>query len=175
MSDTPSRPVRRSSRLTLAVLATCLLMLATAATASAAGSDKSVSSPATGTTPGGAGDGATRVYPDPSVIDLHRQSWDHISVSANGRKLTVYFWMGVQQCNGLGRVDVVRKDGHLQVRLWTGTQAKSAGMACNRDRPALQDGRPSQPPDHRRQHHLTGNWPPTATGSSVTSSRWAVH
>ena len=128
MSDSMKRPRRRSSRLTLSILATGLLMLATTVSAAAAGPDSPVSGG--GTNPGPSGDGATRVSPDPTVNNLHRQAWDHIRVSANGKRLVVYFWMGIQDCYGLGRVDVSRHDGQLKIKLWTGTPAGAENLVC---------------------------------------------
>jgi len=126
MSDT-TQPTRRS-RFTLAIAATALLLLASAASVAAAGPDSPIGS---GTTPPGpSGDGATRVYPDSTVTNLHRSAWDHIKVSANGTKLTVYFWMGIQDCNGLGRVDVSRNNGQLKIKLWTGTPEGAEKLIC---------------------------------------------
>jgi hypothetical protein len=76
------------------------------------------------------GDGATLITPDPNVVDLNRQPWDHIKVSANGKRLTVYFWMGIQSCYGLGHVDVSRNQGALKIQLWTGTQPNAVGTVC---------------------------------------------
>ena len=128
MSDSPQRPIRRPRRLSLAIMATGLLVLATSASAYAASPDKPISSPPGSSAP--SGDGATRINPDPNVTSLHRQSWDHIKVSANGKKLVVYFWMGVQDCYGLGRVDVSRNHGQLSIKLWTGIQPGAEHMIC---------------------------------------------
>ena len=128
MSDSMQRPGRRPSRLRLSIVATALLILATSATVAAASPDSSTGS---GTTdPGPAGDGATRVYPDRTVVNLHRQGWDQVRVSANGKRLVVYFWMGIQDCNGLGRVDVSRNNGQLTIKLWTGTPAGAENLVC---------------------------------------------
>ena len=98
-------PLRSSmgSRVALAVLASSVLLVASAGVVAA-----------------GANDGAVRVSPDPTVRDLHVQSWDHITVAGNGKRLVVYFWMGPQACNGLGRVNVARHDGQVHIRLWDG-------------------------------------------------------
>ena len=85
--------------------------------------------------PGGAklapwSDGAVRIRPNSNVVDLHRQAWDHITVSANGKRLVVYFWMGPEACNGLGRVDVSRHHGRLDIQLWTGIPPHTIGMVC---------------------------------------------
>jgi hypothetical protein len=133
-------PDDRPRRRWLPLLAAGLLVLATSASSFAA-------SPSGGASPGGAGDsnrpvqspsiapgpngdGATLIRPDPNVVDLHRQPWDHIKVGPDGKRLVVYFWMGIQACNGLGRVDVSRDDGQLKLRLWTGTQPDAVGKVC---------------------------------------------
>ncbi len=123
-----SRFLRRRRRLPIALVVSGLLVLALSASAAATGPDTSVSSGATRPSPGG--DGATRINPDPTVTNLHRQAWDHIKVSADGKRLVVYFWMGVQDCNGLGRVDVSRQNGQLRIKLWTGTPAGAGDVAC---------------------------------------------
>ncbi len=105
----------------MAVAAGALMLLVTATGVVAGNGDQSTSSTGTSTSPGGSR--ATRVYPDPSVVDLHRSSWDHVRVSADGKRLVVYFWMGVQDCYGLGKVDTVRRDGRLIIKLWTGYAA----------------------------------------------------
>ena len=128
MSESIKRPGRRSRLFSLAMVASGLLVLASAVSVGAA-------SPNGSTSPGGGsppawGDGAIRVNPDPSVRSLHRQAWDHIKVSPDGKRLVVYFWMGVQECYGLGRVDVVRRDGQLIVKLWTGIREAAAHTTC---------------------------------------------
>lgn len=128
MSDT--MPARRPRRLALSLLASGLLILVTAVSVSASNPNGSTSPGGGATPPPSWGDGATRVNPDPSVRSLSRQAWDHIKVSPNGKKLTVYFWMGVQDCYGLGRVDVVRRDGQLIVKLWTGIQKGAEHTTC---------------------------------------------
>lgn len=128
MSDSMQRPMRRSRRVALSIVATGLLILATSASVAAASADSSVGSSGAGPAP--VGDGATRISPDPSVLYLHRQAWDHIRVSANGKRLVVYFWMGIQDCNGLGRVDVSRHRGQLTIKLWTGTPAGAENLIC---------------------------------------------
>lgn len=128
MSDSMQRPMRRSSRLALSIVATGLLILATSASVAATSPNTSTGSGSTN--PGPSGDGATRINPDPSVRQLHRQAWDHVSVSANGKRLVVYFWMGVEDCNGLGRVDVSRHNGQLIIKLWTGIPKGAEHMIC---------------------------------------------
>jgi len=104
------------------------LVLAFSATTVLAGNDTSVGS--NGTPPAPGSGGAVRVSPDPTVVDLHRTAWDHIRISPNGKRLVVYFWMGAQDCYGLGKVKVVQDGGTLRIKLWTGTRAYAQDMAC---------------------------------------------
>jgi hypothetical protein len=110
------------------MVASGLLVLLVSANVVAAGPDTSTSSGATGQTP--AGDGATRVYANSNIVDLHLTPWDHVKVSADGKRVVVYFWMGVQACYGLGQVDVTRHDGQLKIQLWTGIRPRAIGMVC---------------------------------------------
>jgi hypothetical protein len=88
-------------------------------------------SPSDGSVPMGPDDGATLVSPDPAIVDLHPAAWDHIVVAADGRTLTVYFWGGVLDCYGLGKVDVTAGSAPpLTVTLWTGERPDMAGKAC---------------------------------------------
>jgi hypothetical protein len=105
-----------------------LLVLLVSANVAAAGPDTPVGSGTGGQSP--AGDGATRIHPNPHIVGLNQTAWDHIKVSPNGKRLTVYFWMGVQACYGLGQVDVSRHDGQLKIQLWTGIRPRAIGMVC---------------------------------------------
>ena len=120
MSDFTERTRRAATRLALGVIVGSLLVIG-----SASGVAASSAAPLAPFN-----DGATRIRPNPNIIDLHEQAWDHITVSANGRRLVVYFWMGARSCNGLGKVDVSRHDGELQVQLWTGVRPRSVGTVC---------------------------------------------
>ena len=128
MSESTQRPGGRRSRLDLAMAASSLLVLLVSANVAAAGPDTSTSSAAGSQTP--AGDGATRIHPNPHIVALQKTSWDHVKVSADGKRVVVYFWMGVQACDGLGQVDVTRQDGQLKIQLWTGIRRRAIGMVC---------------------------------------------
>jgi hypothetical protein len=146
----------RSPRRWLSLLVAALLTLTASAStlaASPSGSTGNAGRPiqSRNLVPYVSGDGATLIDPDPNVVDLNRQPWDHIRVAANGKRLTVYFWMGIQDCYGLGVVDVSRGGGQLTVQLWTGTQPKAVGKVCpelaqlyktivHLDRPIIQGG-----------------------------------
>ena len=117
----------RSTRLSFG-LAAGALMLLVSATGVLAGGHTPVSSGSTPPSPGGGG--AVRVSPDPSVIDLRRTAYDRVRLSADGKRLVVFFWMGPQECYGLGKVDALYRNGALKIRLWTGTRPNADGVAC---------------------------------------------
>ena len=123
-TGTPRRSIRGACL--LATLAIAMLAPATVVAQSgggAAGSggpDQPVASSPLPDAPVVVTDGATLAVVDPTLQDLHPQPWDSISVSADGRTLTVYFYNGVADCYGLGKVDVSSDSGRLTVTLYTG-------------------------------------------------------
>ncbi|MEO7118831.1 MAG: hypothetical protein ABIZ34_07655, partial [Candidatus Limnocylindrales bacterium] len=104
-------------------------------------------------------DGATHVTPVPGVIDPHAVPIDHVSVSADGRTMTVYWWGGVRECNGLARVTVeMAPDGSLALTVLEGIMPGAEHMACidiamllatdiTLDTPIFTDGSGTQLPD----------------------------
>jgi hypothetical protein len=69
----------------------------------------------------GMNDGALHVQPQPGIVDARPHAWDRISVAADGRTLTVYYWGGVEECYGLAGVDVQADDqGRPVVRVFEG-------------------------------------------------------
>ena len=76
------------------------------------------------------GDGALHVDPDPAVIDARPHAWEHISVSADGRELTVYWYGGVEDCYGLSEVLVETTDAGLSVTVMEGVRPAAEGQAC---------------------------------------------
>ncbi len=68
--------------------------------------------------------GATPIAADPTVIDARPHAWDRIIVSSDGRTLDIFFWMGIEECNGLRSVTVTPNDGlGLDIGLMTGQPA----------------------------------------------------
>jgi hypothetical protein len=80
--------------------------------------------------PATCGDGATAIDPDPGVLDPRPIAWDHIVVAPDGRSLTVYFWMGVQECNGLHSVVVTPTDTGIDVSVLVGIPEGAASRIC---------------------------------------------
>lgn len=74
--------------------------------------------------------GATPIEPDPTVVEVRSHAWDRIVVSSDGVTLSIYFWMGIPDCNGLHSVDVSQTDSGISVRLATGIPAGAADMVC---------------------------------------------
>ena len=68
--------------------------------------------------------------PRNDLQNLNPQSWDHISISPDGRTLTVYFWGGVAPCYGLASVNVSTANGVTTIGLVSGTPPAMGDMAC---------------------------------------------
>lgn len=70
-----------------------------------------------------AGDGALRVEPQRGVRDAIPHAIDRISVAADGRTVTVYWWGGVEDCYALDEVRTERDgDGRLVITVLEGTR-----------------------------------------------------
>ncbi len=78
------------------------------------------------------GDGATHVTPQPGVRDAIPHAIDHVSVAADGRTVTVYWWGGVEDCYGLKEVRVARDaNGLLTLTVLEGARGDlGEGVAC---------------------------------------------
>lgn len=71
------------------------------------------------------------IVPRNDLRDVRPQAWDHISISPDGKTLTVHFWGGVEPCYGVAGVDVKRTaDGVAQVTLLTGTPPSLEAVSC---------------------------------------------
>jgi hypothetical protein len=74
--------------------------------------------------------GATPIEPDTTVVQPRPHAWDSILVSGDGLHLSIHFWMGIEECNGLHSVRVSPTDTGIDVQLETGVPAGSEDMAC---------------------------------------------
>jgi hypothetical protein len=74
--------------------------------------------------------GATRVEPDPTVTSPRPHAWDHIVVSADGLTLSVYFYMGIEECHGLHSVTLSPAGAGIELQLQTGTPLGAGDTAC---------------------------------------------
>jgi len=74
--------------------------------------------------------GATPIEPDPTVVEVRPHAWDRIVVSSDGLTLSIYFWMGIPECNGLHSVDVSQAVSGIAVQLATGIPAGAVDMVC---------------------------------------------
>jgi hypothetical protein len=73
---------------------------------------------------------ATLITPDPTVTNATPQPWESVSVAADGTSLSVYFWMGVPECNGLQSVEVTPTESGIDLVLMTGVPAGAEDMVC---------------------------------------------
>ncbi len=106
--------LRRPRRWTLALVASALLALGSTVDASAT----EVLIDDLGSVP---------ILPDASVENALPHAWDHVIVASDGVTLHVFFWMGVEACNGLHSVEVTPTEFGIEVRLMTGTPAGVQG------------------------------------------------
>jgi hypothetical protein len=68
--------------------------------------------------------GAQPVQPEPGIVDAHPVAWDHATVAADGRTVTIYFYGGVPECYGIAAADVqLNADGVLEVHILEGRRA----------------------------------------------------
>lgn len=74
--------------------------------------------------------GAIPIVADPSLNDPQPTAWDHVVVDPDGRTLHVYFWMGVQECNGLHSVEVTPTEGGISITVLTGLPEGVEAITC---------------------------------------------
>jgi hypothetical protein len=76
-------------------------------------------------------DGAKRVKPEPGIVNAIPVTFDHVTVGADGRTLSIYYYGGVEDCYGLHSVDVSRNDdGSLGISILEGGRANLGDVAC---------------------------------------------
>jgi hypothetical protein len=73
---------------------------------------------------------ATLIEPDATVTDPTPHSWESVSVASDGMTLSVYFWMGVPECNGLNSVEVTPTETGIDIVLLTGVPAGAEDNVC---------------------------------------------
>lgn len=73
---------------------------------------------------------ATLIEPNATVVDATPHPWESVSVSGDGTTLSVYFWMGVPECNGLHSVEVTSTDSGIDLVLNTGIPAGAEDLMC---------------------------------------------
>jgi hypothetical protein len=77
------------------------------------------------------GDGALHVTPQKGIINPVPHTFDRVTVSADGRTLTVYYWGGVDACYGLASAEAIRNaDGTYTILVLEGTRDTAAEFAC---------------------------------------------
>ncbi len=78
-----------------------------------------------------AADEALHVKPVPGIVDSRPHAIDRISVAADGRTVTVYWWGGVDSCYGLDEVLVERDaDGMPVITVLEGTLPGLGDVVC---------------------------------------------
>jgi hypothetical protein len=75
-------------------------------------------------------DGATPAVPDPTITGEQPTAWDHVTVSPDGRTLTVYFYNGAEGCYGLKDVQVEVVDGVPMITVLTGMRQDAISRLC---------------------------------------------
>jgi hypothetical protein len=73
---------------------------------------------------------AIPIEPDATVANPQVREWDSVSVAGDGQTLTIFFWMGPADCNGLHSVDVSQTDSGIDIGLSTGTPAGAEDLVC---------------------------------------------
>ena len=57
--------------------------------------------------------------------------FDHVTVGADGRTLTIYFWNGAEGCYGLKDVTVTQTDDFsYAITVWTGMLPEAVNRTC---------------------------------------------
>lgn len=75
-------------------------------------------------------DGATPAVPNPNVTGAQPVPFDHVTVSPDGRTLTIYWWYGVEGCYGLKDVTVTPVDGGYAITIWAGMLPEAINRIC---------------------------------------------
>jgi hypothetical protein len=132
------RVVHRSRVPATAVLSAALALLMTSALAFAQGSvapstsgpDQPVSSTpdASFAPPIDPDASSIGVEPEPGLLDIRTQGWDHLSIAPDGRTVTVYFYSGVTDCYGLAGVVVDTRGTIPAIQVQVGS--RFSGLAC---------------------------------------------
>jgi hypothetical protein len=73
---------------------------------------------------------AIPITPDPTVTNAVPHPWESVSVASDGMSLSVYFWMGVEECNGLQSVEVTPTESGIDLVLMTGVPVGAEDNMC---------------------------------------------
>ena len=92
-----------------------------------AGPDSPVGSPPV-TAP--TGDAATPAVPNPDVTGAQPVPFERVTVAADGRTLTIYYWHGVEGCYGLKDVTVTATEGGYAITVWAGMLPEAVNRMC---------------------------------------------
>jgi hypothetical protein len=127
-----SLPRRVTSGTSLAVLIAALIVPAAVVAQDATAEAPAAKVAVGGCLAGGADclETATLIQPDATVTNPQPHPWDSVSIASDGTSLSVYFWMGVPECNGLQDVEVTPTDSGIDVVLYTGVPVGAEDVAC---------------------------------------------
>ncbi len=65
-------------------------------------------------------DGAMVAEPRTDLVDVRPRTWEHVLLAPDGRTATVYFWMGLEACDGLAGIDITPTDTGYRLLVMTG-------------------------------------------------------
>ena len=74
--------------------------------------------------------GAQLVEPTPGMADVRPHIFDHVVVSDDGTRVTVFFWSGVEPCYVLDHVDVDEGPDAITITLFEGYDSSAGDVAC---------------------------------------------
>ncbi len=119
-------------RLALALVSGLLLVAIGAGGALAQSPSSGPDTPVTGNPPVTVtnDDGATPAVPDPRMTGAQPIPFDHVTVSTDGRTLTIYYWHGAEGCYGLKDVTVTPTDDGYAITLWAGMLPEAISRTC---------------------------------------------
>lgn len=128
----PSSPGASRRRLVLSFASGLLLVAIGAGSALAQSPSVGPDTPVTGSPPVSVpiDDGAIPAIPDPTVTGEQPTAFDHVTVGADGRTLTIYFWNGAEGCYGLKDVTVTKTDDGYAITVWTGMLPEAVNRTC---------------------------------------------
>jgi hypothetical protein len=69
--------------------------------------------------------GPQEVEPQEGLVDVRTQGWNRAKVSNGGRRLTLIFWHGIEECYGVDRVEVAYDEDAIAATLFTGNNPAS--------------------------------------------------
>jgi hypothetical protein len=66
------------------------------------------------------GKGPQRVVPRTGLVDVGPISWQRAKPTGDGRSIEVFWYSGVEECNGLDRVELAETSDEIEITLFEG-------------------------------------------------------